>query len=771
MQKTLKVEIESIGIDPSEIIASVRADMDETCEYLDSYIFLTKEKFIILTASPEKKVQFFSGFPANKKNDDLLNVETEIVNKAIYQISEISEPKITDLVSGGLFCFKKSGTEISVCVMSNRYKHDFHKLNNKLNCLINNEPITEETEDESRFCPTCGMAYPDRDRQVCPHCFNKTTVMGRMLSFFKPYKSKIALMFVCILGVSMFGVLWPYISGTLLYDRVLKGDTSFLNIFGFKSPPALTALLVLALTMAGVKIIQQALGIIQGLILAKIVPNVVKSIKVQSFTALERLSIGFFTKKQTGTLMSRIIKDSDEVTYFFIDGLPYVFVNGLLIILSITFMAMINWKLALICISFFPILIFVLAKLLPRLWHMYGRRHRASRSMHTAINDNLTGARVVKAFGREETETNRFTKSSRRMADTEIGIVKMDNYVNVVYYTVQNLLFISAYIFGGIMVINSNELKYGELISFIGYISSLMWPLEFFAHLPDRWSHSMNAAQRICEILDSTPTVVEKYNAVPIDYIKGDLKLENVTFGYEPNKPVLKNISFHVPEGKMLGIVGKSGAGKTTLVNLISRLYDADEGNIIIDGFNVKDLKFADIRRQITMVSQETYIFIGTVAENIAYGSPNVSRAEIVQAAIAASAHDFICKLPDGYDTLIGGGQRDLSGGERQRISIARAILANPRILILDEATAAMDTKTERKIQEALSRLIVGRTTISIAHRLSTLRDADFLIVMENGKIVEEGTHMDLIHKKGEYFKLVQLQSKALAMRGIGEDE
>lgn len=279
----------------------------------------------------------------------------------------------------------------------------------------------------------------------------------------------------------------------------------------------------------------------------------------------------------------------------------------------------------------------------------------------------------------------------------------------------------------------------------------------------------MNSAQRIFEILDAKPDVIEDPKALPKTDIKGAITLKDVTFGYEENREVLKNISLSVKEGEMLGIVGKSGAGKTTLVNLITRLYDVNEGEILIDGVNVRDMRFCDLRKNIALVSQETYIFKGTIFDNIAYANPLANRKDVIDAAISASAHDFICKLPDGYDTEVGSGGRGLSGGERQRISIARAILADPKILILDEATAAVDTETEKNIQASLKRLVKNRTTLSIAHRLSTLRDADRLIVIDDGKITEEGTHKELMLKRGEYFKLYQIQSKALAMRGIGD--
>ena len=279
----------------------------------------------------------------------------------------------------------------------------------------------------------------------------------------------------------------------------------------------------------------------------------------------------------------------------------------------------------------------------------------------------------------------------------------------------------------------------------------------------------MNSAQRIFEILDAKPDVVEKPNPIRVKELKGEIVLDNVTFGYEENRDVLKHITLKVEAGKMLGIVGKSGAGKSTLANIITRLYDAKSGKIYIDGVNIRDMAFEDLRKNIAMVSQETYIFKSTIFDNIAYANPAADKKTVLKAAIAAGAHDFICKLPDGYDTIVGTGGRSLSGGERQRLSIARAILADPKILILDEATAAVDTETERKIQEALSMLIKNRTTLSIAHRLSTLRDADELIVLEDGQIVEQGTHAELIKQKGTYFKLFQIQTKALAMRGIGD--
>lgn len=386
--------------------------------------------------------------------------------------------------------------------------------------------------------------------------------------------------------------------------------------------------------------------------------------------------------------------------------------------------------------------------------------------MNSRLNDNLTGARVVKAFGQQESEIDRFEKSNQRVRGAELSLVSFDNKFTALYFTFERVASLVAWGFCSCFVLKT-DMELGTLVTFTGYVYQLNGPLDFMSYAFRWFTDVMNSQQRMFEIIDAIPDITEKPNPVHLDKIKGDIELKNVTFGYEPNKPVLNNISLKIDGGSMLGIVGRSGAGKSTLVNLISRLYDPQEGEIYLDGINIKDIAFNDLRKNVAMVSQETYIFMGTVAENIAYANPKATREDIINAAVLASAHDFICKMPDGYDTVIGSSGRNLSGGERQRISIARAILANPKILILDEATASVDTETEKAIQASINFLIKDRTTISIAHRLSTLRDADRLVVIDDGEVTEEGTHSELIEKKGTYYKLKELQTKALALRGL----
>ncbi len=483
---------------------------------------------------------------------------------------------------------------------------------------------------------------------------------------------------------------------------------------------------------------------------------------------MQHLSLSFYSKKETGNLMTRINGDAENLQSFFHDGFPYFIVNGTMIIGISIIMVTMNPKLALLVLIPAPVVVYYLKKMFPVLWRMYHKRYISNSKLNSHINDSLKGFRVVKAFGKESAEVNKFNKINQGVFSVDLGLGNLTNALFPFMWFIMGIGSLLVWGVGGYQVVKG-ELTFGTLVSFIGYIGMIYGPLQFMTQIVDWWSNCMNSAQRIFEIIDSVPDVANSPYAKRMPNIKGGLEFKNVSFSYEPNKPVLNNISFKVNPGEMLGIVGHSGAGKSTIANLIDRLYDADEGGVYIDGVNIKDIDLKDLRGQIGMVSQESFLFMGSIAENIAYAKPDATMDEIVYAARAANAHDFIMEFPDGYDTVIGKAGRDLSGGEKQRISIARAILHNPRILILDEATASVDTETEGKIQESLERLVEGRTTISIAHRLSTLRNADKLVVVENGKIIESGTHIELINKKGTYYKMVQKQSEALKLRGVGD--
>ena len=760
--KRLEQELARIGVRREEAVACAQADLTLDGAFAEIYLLLTRKALWFLCAQDSSKTHVLSGYP---ENSPPAGKTLRLREYYAFPLQQLRDPAVEKLVTGGLFHIRFEDRERALCMFTNQHANEVYKLRDLIEKCLKGEPIEEKDlqyGSGERYCPKCGAAYPEEGRAICPKCMDRRSVFIRTLSFFAPYKFRIILMGLCVLLVTGMNIFWPYLSGTILYDGVLNRTAD-----GSSHAPA-AALAAVVLTMLGTKVIQQFFGILQGYIVANMVPDVVHTIKNRVFDAMQKLSISFFARRQTGGLMTRVNNDANDVMGFFIDGLPYLAVNGLTILVTAAVMFILNWKLAIAACCLLPLLYFISRAMGPRLNNLYGRRHRTRRNLTGQINDNITGARVVKAFGQEESEVTRFSKHNRRVRDAEMAIVGYDNRFYAAYVIVETISTLLVWCAGAFMILDGGGITYGTLITFVGYVGMLKGPLDFMSYIFRWWSGSLNCAQRIFEILDATPEIYEKQNAVPMPRMVGDVLVRNVSFSYEPNKNVLTNISLHAPAGGMIGLVGHSGAGKTTIANLISRLYDPDQGEILIDGVDLREMSLTDLRKNVAMVSQETYIFMGTIWENIAYANPGATRAQIVAAAIAAHAHDFICKLPDGYDTMVGSGGRSLSGGERQRLSIARAILVNPRILILDEATASVDTETERNIQKALDQLIQGRTTISIAHRLSTLRGASMLYVISEGKITEQGTHEELSrNQEGTYYKLLQLQNKALALRGI----
>lgn len=601
------------------------------------------------------------------------------------------------------------------------------------------------------------------------HKPRKRSALLRISVYFKSYIPQLLMMFVCFLALAGLNLVRPYLNGTVLTDKILGKDSSFLTSFGLGSREFVLGLGLVVLAMLASKIAALLIRLLQGIVCASIVPNVVAKLKSSVFQSMGQLSLSFFFGSQTGNLMTRILSDAERVTNFFTDIIPNLLTNLFTFAATIVIMFLLNPKLAAIALCTLPFLFLLSAKMLPNLFHLFGNRHRSESKINAQVNDNITGSRVVKAFGQEEHEISRFDKYNSALKDSEMDIVRFDSKFHAMYTFVQDFSSLIVWSFGAYFILRvaDSGIQLGTLITFAGYVTQLKEPLNFISQAIRSWTDGSNSAERIYEIIDATPDVKEKEDAVPFTITHGAIEIKNMTFGYYPDIPVLHTINLSVQGGQMLGIVGRSGAGKSTLAALISRLYDPQSGEILIDNVNIKDMRFEDLRRHIAMVSQETYIFMGTVAENIAYAKPEASKAEIIRAARLASAHDFICQLPDGYDTVIGSSGHSLSGGERQRLSIARAILADPKILILDEATASVDTETEKSIQQSLEYLTKNRTTLSIAHRLSTLRHADSLIVIDQGHIIESGTHEQLLQQRGVYYKLLQLQTKALAMKGF----
>lgn len=759
--------LEKYGIDKKQVIFAAMGDLDEELRFADTLVALTDKKLIIAGYPYREKREFrLGGYDSWTVQEDAL-VEPAML---LYDLEDVERLTVLRQVSTGILMGKVKGVEQYLCQFSNTKMEAFLRMGRLLDKLKKKEEISDEDLDVKRgreCCPKCGMIYQDQERKVCPKCMDKKSILRRVISYFEPYKKRLVVMMLCYIGTAGLNLVWPYLSGTILYDNVLAKNEDFLALFHLPAGRFLTALAILVVVMILTKILLQALGILQGVLTARIAPEVVSKLKSQVFDSMGRLSISFFTKRQTGGLMTRVSDDAEQISGFFIDGIPYLFINAGTIIATCVIMLILNPLLTLASIILMPLLFFISYRMMPRLWHYFGKRHRANRRLNGQMNENFTGARVVKAFGQEEQEMRRFGKNNQRVRDAELDVAKYDCRFSAMYILVEDLLTFLVWATGAALIISGADMEFGLLITFSGYVGQLKGPLEFMSRIIRWYTNAMNSAQRMFEIIDAVPEVKEAKNPLRPERFRGEIELKNVVFGYEPNKPILKDVSFKVEAGEVLGIVGRSGAGKSTLVNLISRLYDTDEGEVLVDGINVKQYGFNELRKNVAMVSQETYIFMGTVAENIAYARPDATREEIIKAAIQASAHDFICKMPQGYDTILGHSNRALSGGEKQRISIARAILADPQILILDEATSAVDTETELAIQKSLEQLEKGRTVLSIAHRLSTLRNATHLIVLDEGRVTESGTHEELMALKGTFYKLSELQTKALAMRGI----
>jgi len=611
---------------------------------------------------------------------------------------------------------------------------------------------------EEKVCGKCGRLIPDW-ADACPRCLQKRRILWRLLAFTLPYKRWLIVGVASAMVVTLLQLIPPKLSKHL-FDDVL-------GMSGTKSPrPELFWPLVGIL--AGTVLLRVFFRYLRLNRLARLSEMMTHDLRTAAFSHLQKLSLDYYGKKPTGHLISRITHDTDRLWDFVAFGIVELLMSALMVVGIAIVLFMEEPVLAALTMIPIPVGAVItyfhtvaIRRFFRRLWSKWSR-------MTSVLSDVIPGVRVVKAFTQEDREADRFTRRSQSFVDDAMDLHSewTTYWPKITLLLNLGTLIIWAYA-GPKLIRGSTDFTVGTFVEFLGYVWMFYGPIEQLGMMNRMFQRAATSAQRVFEVLDTPPEIYSKAAAIRKRRIEGAVTFENVSFSYDGIKRVLEDVSFDVRPGEMIGLAGPSGAGKTTLINLICRFYDVIEGRILIDGVDIRDLDLHELRSQIGIVLQEPYLFRGTIAENIAYGNPHADPERIITAAKAANAHEFIVGFPDGYDTLVGERGQTLSGGERQRISIARAILKNPRILILDEATSSVDSKTEMKIQEAIDRLVHGRTTFAIAHRLSTLRRAHRLIILDKGKLVEQGTHDELLAADGLYAKLHKTQAELHALFAV----
>ena len=714
------------GIDPAAFYAVLFLDQDEKGEAGERYLAIDAERGLLYRIG-EKIESFTLSHYKQPRSESYLSCNRLLANREEEGGSPfaVSFGFCTNACRGQLFLFVSAWE-----------------------ALLRGEPLNGEE----------AILHKAPPKKEPPQTLG---ILARIFSYFKPHKS-VVLIILFLLAIEMgIDLVRPYLSGQILFDRILaEGGESH----------DLRSLLLCLFGIVLLGFVRYGVILVRGLISTHMEIRVVEKIRMQLFDSLMDQSVSYFGRQSGGQIAHMIGGDVARIQRFF--GAQTMS----LIIYTVEFLAvgvllfLLHWQLSLLILVPIPLIVLIYRRAFPSMQRMNNSSFRENRAVSAHINNSLDGIRVVKAFAKEEEEARllslRLDKLYRVTLRSNLLTAVVPMLVTLLIYLARETVFG----LGGNLVMGGT-LTYGQFSTYLGYIGMVFAPLQFFSTYTNLVGSTAESARRMIALIDALPDVREAEEPVTLPTLRGDIRFSDVSFHYTENRPVLKNLSFEIKAGEHIGLVGRTGCGKSTLANLIGRMYDTVSGSITIDGVDVRSLSFASLRRNVAIVSQEIYLFRGTVRENLCFGKENATREEVVAAAKMAGAHDFIMAMPLGYETRIGNGSRLLSGGERQRISIARAILAEPRILILDEATAAMDNRTERIISDALSSLIKGRTTLSIAHRLSTLRDCDRIMSMEDGELREMGTKEELLAQKGIFYKLYTLQNEQMQRVMTGEEE
>ncbi len=726
------------------------------------------EKNLRLLPVGEKELIYAVPFDIGKDGKFLRNSFVAITSKSIYVLYEGELTKTLEIkdfdtfksevgVSCGVLYGIPKGADESKAVLIAKYSSShlarYAYIAKGCRYLAEGRKDIVKSEEYEKYCPRCGRALPGT--RTCPRCAGKKEgLIHEMLMMMAPYKIQLVGIFILMLLASLTTLLNPEIQKHLVDDVLMKEQGSMK-----------LAMLCLAgmFTMSmGIAIV----NLLKNYYCSKLGAVISMDLRKKLYSKIQMLSLSYVNDRKPGDLMNRITRDTQRISDFMGDSFCNLFTVAIILICDVVYMLILDAKLTVISMVFIPLSVFI----------SIGFRHNIHRRFHmqwvkddkinSNLRDVLSGMSVVKAYGKEEEESEHFNATADDYAVTQR---KNETFWAVFFPLMQFMMGVGVYLityFGGVSVIRE-EKTVGQLMQFVNYTSMMYMYVGWLSNMPRMLMNLVTSVERISDVMQQEPKITDSKDS-KAHKVKGGIEFKDVTFGYKTYEPILEHIDLKVKPGEMIGLVGSSGAGKSTMINLIMHLYDIDDGKLLIDGIDIKDIKLADYHAQIGVVLQETFLFSGTILNNIRFARPEATTMEVVRAAKMANAHDFICKTPDGYNTYVGEKGYNLSGGERQRIAIARAILNDPRILILDEATASLDTESEYLIQTALDRLTEGKTTFAIAHRLSTLKNADRLVVIDGHRIAEVGSHNELMEKKGIYYGLVTAQ---LEMQGTPASE